>query len=112
MSTTVQVIGTQQVAIIETAANVLELTAPAQAVVQVEVTGPQGPQGPAGAPAYVHQQGSASATWTINHNLGYRPSVELLNTGSQEIEGDVVHTSVNQTVVTFTSAVAGQARLV
>lgn len=102
MSTTVQIIGTQQVAIIETATNVLELTA----------AGPQGPQGPAGAPAYVHQQGSASATWTINHNLGYRPSVELLNTGSQEIEGDVVHTSVNQTVVSFSGAVAGQARLI
>lgn len=102
MSTTVEIIGTHQVAIIETATNVLELTA----------AGPQGPQGPAGAPAYVHQQGSAAATWTINHNLGYRPSVELLNTGSQEIEGDVVHTSANQTVVSFSGAVAGQARLI
>lgn len=78
---------------------------------RVVTEGPQGPPG-ADATAYVHQQPSASATWTINHNLGYRPSVELLNTGSQEIEGDVVHTSVNQTVVTFTSAVAGQARLI
>ena len=77
----------------------------------VEVIHP-GPQGPAGGVAYVHTQSTPSTTWTINHNLGYRPSVELLNTGSQEIEGDVVHTSVNQTVVTFTSAVAGQARLV
>jgi hypothetical protein len=56
-------------------------------------------------------QSSAAATWTINHNLGFKPSVELLNSGSQEIDGDVVHTSANQVVVTFNVPVSGFARL-
>ena len=71
---------------------------------------PYKPSGQAGA-SYVHNQPSAAATWTIAHNLGFKPSVELLNAGSQEIEGDVVHTSQNVTVVNFTTPIAGFARL-
>lgn len=61
---------------------------------------------------YVHTQSTPSTTWTINHNLGFRPSVELLDSGSQEIDADVSHPSVNQTVVTLKSATAGLARLI
>lgn len=61
--------------------------------------------------SYTHNQSTASATWTINHNLGFKPSVELYSAGSREIEGDVLHTSINQTVVTFTSSITGFARL-
>lgn len=71
----------------------------------------QGPQGPAGSGAYIHTQSAASTTWTINHNMGFRPSVELLDSGSQEIDGEVSHPSVNQTVVTLNPASAGLARL-
>lgn len=73
--------------------------------------GPQGPQGPAGGVAYVYTQSSPSTTWTINHNLGYRPAVELLDTGSQEIDAEIAHPSVNQTIVTLNPATAGLARL-
>lgn len=72
----------------------------------------QGPQGPAGATAFVYQQAAPATTWTINHNLGYKPSVELLDSGSQEIDGDVSHPSDNQTVVTLNPASAGLARLI
>jgi len=72
----------------------------------------QGPQGPAGGAAFVFEQVSPATTWTINHNLGYKPSVELLDTGSQEIDGDVAHPSANQTVVTLNPASAGLARLI
>lgn len=61
--------------------------------------------------AYIHNQTVASATWTITHNLGFKPSVELFNSGSQEIEGDVVHASYNVTIVYFTQAITGFARL-
>ena len=71
----------------------------------------QGPQGPAGSGAYVFTQSTPSTTWTINHNLGFRPTVELLDAGSQEIDGEVAHPSVNQTVVTLNPATAGLARL-
>ena len=84
-------------------------------VVEVPVTSTvtattAGPQGPAGA-GYLHQQTSASTTWTINHNLGFRPAVELFDSGSQEIEGDVSHPSINQAIITVNPATAGSARL-
>jgi hypothetical protein len=63
-------------------------------------------------PAFVYQQIAPATTWTINHNLGYKPSVELLDSGSQEIDGDVAHPSDNQTVVTLNPASAGLARLI
>jgi len=72
----------------------------------------EGPQGPAGGAAYVHVQSASATVWTINHNLGYRPSVELLDTGNQEIDGDIAHPSINQTVVTLNPASAGLARLI
>ena len=68
--------------------------------------------GGGGIAAYVHTQASPATTWTINHNLGFRPSVELLDTGSQEIDGAIAHPSVNQTVITLNPATAGLARLI
>lgn len=71
----------------------------------------QGPQGPAGSSAFVYQQLLPATVWIINHNLGYKPSVELLDSGSQEIDGAVAHPNNNQTVVTLNPASAGIARL-
>lgn len=88
---------------------VVEIDRPT-AVEVVEVIHP-GPQGPAGV-SYTHQQLAATTTWIINHNLGYRPAVELLDTGGQEIDGDIAHPSVNQTVITLNPATAGIARLI
>ena len=72
--------------------------------------GPQGPQGPAGT-SFEFTQSTPSATWTINHNLGYYPQVALFTTGGVEFEGMITHTSLNQTVINLTSPVAGTARL-
>lgn len=60
---------------------------------------------------FEYEQSTPATTWTINHNLGYKPSVEVFNVGSREIDADVVHTSINQTVIGFTVATAGFARL-
>lgn len=64
----------------------------------------------AGTPAFVHTQGTAATSWTVNHNLGFRPSVEVLSVGGAEIDAAVLHTSVNQTVISFVTATAGSAR--
>lgn len=81
--------------------------------VQVEVVsvGTQGPPGPSGADAgsFYHIQAGVSDTWTITHNLGYRPNVTAFDSGDGEVEGDVVHISVNQFTITFTSAFSGYA---
>lgn len=94
---------------------VVEETATQLVEVQTSEQGPQGPAGPPGpaGPAsafYEHEQSSASANWTINHNLGFRPTVSAIDTGSQQIEGAVVHTSINQLVLSFATPIAGRAR--
>ena len=92
--------------------NTVTVTEGDTTVVTVTTAGPQGPGGGGAGAAYVHTQASPATTWTINHNLGFRPSVELLDSGSQEIDGDIAHPTTNQTVVTLNPATAGLARLI
>jgi tRNA A58 N-methylase Trm61 len=80
-----------------------------ETTLQAEVA--QAGTGTGGIAAFVHNQPSPSATWTINHNLGYRPSVELIDAGSQEFNADVTHPTVNQAVINLSVATAGLARL-
>lgn len=89
------------------------LDAPADVVVDVSAIGVPGVAGPAGvAPAYVHTQSSAATTWTIPHNLGFRPTVSITTTGGLAVIGDVQHLSDNTLVLSFAVALAGTARLV
>jgi len=89
------------------------------------VQGPAGPAGPAGAdgaagpagPAadnitVVHDQASASATWTINHNQGRYPSIDIIDSAGNHVIGDIKHNSLNQVVATFDNAFAGKAIIV
>jgi hypothetical protein len=76
--------------------------------------GPQGPQGPQGDPgigSYVHTQGTASSTWTINHNLGFFPNVEIVDSAGTSVIGSYQFTNVNTVIATFTGAFAGKAYL-
>lgn len=75
--------------------------------------GNKGDSGDAGSGGerYEHTQPTPSATWTINHNLGVRLNVSLFTTGGVEFDGQVQHTSDNQTVVTLNSPTAGYAIL-
>lgn len=61
--------------------------------------------------AYSHTQGTASTSWTITHNLGFKPSVTTFDGSNQEVEGDTVHTNNNQCVVTFSYPISGSAFL-
>lgn len=61
--------------------------------------------------AYTYYQDSTASTWTIDHNLGYNPIVRVF-VGTDEVQpATISHPTVNQTVVTFNSAVTGYARL-
>lgn len=61
--------------------------------------------------SYTHTQASAAATWTITHNLGKYPSVTIVDSGGDQVLGEVEYTSVNQLVVSFSAAFAGKAYL-
>jgi hypothetical protein len=58
---------------------------------------------------YSHTQATAAATWTVNHNLGRRPAVTVMTAGGLEVLAEVLHTSVNQVLVTFDQPTAGLA---
>jgi len=70
--------------------------------------GPAGPPG-SGIPAYTHNQPTAASTWTVNHNLGYRPSVSALTVGGVVMFVEVVHASANQALIYFDQPTSGQA---
>lgn len=61
---------------------------------QIPGTGPQGV--PGGGFNYVHTQNSASATWTITHNLGGFPNVTLVDSSGVMFEGDWVYLDANR----------------
>jgi hypothetical protein len=87
--------------------------APVAIVAEIAAVGPQGPAGPAGiAASYTHTQTVPAASWTVNHNLGARPAVELYDTGGAEIEGEIVHTGPNQALVYFNVPLAGSAKCI
>lgn len=65
-------------------------------------------EGEAGS-SYRHVQGTASAVWTVNHDLGRFPAVTVTDTDGKEVEGDVVHNSINSLTVTFSAAFSGEA---
>ena len=53
---------------------------------------------------YIHNQSSASNTWTINHNLNRFPSVTVIDSGNTIVQGTVVYNSNKQLTITFFSA--------
>lgn len=73
-------------------------------------TGPQGDPGPPGTDAnFVYNQVAVSDTWDITHNLGKYPAVTTVDSGGNEIIGDVEHLSINAVQITFTQAITGSA---
>ena len=88
---------------------------------QIVVTapGPQGPSGLAGVQndaipelvAYTHTQSSTSNTWTIAHNLNFKPSVNVFDSAGTMVEGAVTHTNSNTLTVVFSASISGTAHL-
>ncbi len=76
--------------------------------VELISTGIPGPPGPAG--GYTHTQASASALWTIPHNLGYRPAVQAFSAGGVQTIGTLTHLDLNTCTLAFVVPVAGTAR--
>lgn len=87
--------------------------------VPISMAGPQGPAGPMGPPgpgvgaagSYVHNQGAVAATWVIDHNLGFFPSVLVEDSAGTTVEGEIVHNSSLQLTLTFSGAFSGVAYL-
>ena len=109
--TTVNVTAVENTVVVTENGSTIVVAVPVTSTVTATTTGPQGPKGDAGA-GYDFIQSSSSATWTINHNLGHVPSVEVFDSGSQEVDAEISHTSPSQTLILFSVPLAGFARLI
>jgi len=61
--------------------------------------------------AYTHSQGLPNNVWTINHNLGRRPSVNVADSAGTLMEGAVEYIDENNLTITFNNGFSGEAHL-
>jgi hypothetical protein len=81
--------------------------------------GPQGPPGPAGTGGgaagpggtLVFTQGSPSTVWSITHNLGAYPAVEVVDTGNTMIIPDIQFNDANSLTLSFGAPTSGKVYL-
>ena len=60
---------------------------------------------------YVFTQADVSDNWVITHNLNNYPSVTIVDTSGNEVEGDVTYVDKNTITIGFSSAFAGNVYL-
>jgi hypothetical protein len=61
--------------------------------------------------SYNHVQGSDSSVWSIEHNLGFYPSVTVFMSSGDVVEGAIEHQNTNALTITFSVAISGTAYL-
>lgn len=59
---------------------------------------------------YTHIQAVSSTVWVINHNLGFEPDIELIDSTGNQFVAAIFHNNNNKATVTLTTAKAGTAR--
>lgn len=69
------------------------------------------PGPPGSALSFEFTQLTPLVSWNINHNLGFFPDVEVYSVGNVKLIADIIHISVNQLQVNFSSPTAGRARM-
>ena len=60
---------------------------------------------------YLYDQPTPSTDWTITHNLGKQPSVEVIDSGGNLVFGKVEYPSLNTVIVRFSVPFSGTATL-
>jgi hypothetical protein len=58
---------------------------------------------------YTHNQPLPSASWNITHGLSKFPSVDVVDTGGNLVEGDIKYIDSNNVIITFSASFAGKA---
>ena len=59
--------------------------------------------------SYIHNQSTSASTWTISHNLGFFPSVNVVDNGGNMVIGDVLYITENQVSISFSASFGGKA---
>ena len=58
---------------------------------------------------YVFTQGSPSSSWVITHSMNKYPSVTVIDSSNNTVEGEVVYSSLNSLTVNFSGGFSGKA---
>ncbi len=58
---------------------------------------------------YIHEQNTPSNTWVIDHNLSKYPSVDVIDSSGQLVEGEVTYNSLNRVTIMFNGSFTGVA---
>jgi hypothetical protein len=61
--------------------------------------------------SYTHSQSAAAAQWVVTHNLGFKPNVTVFDSAGDVVEGHIIHNSINQLTLQFSSPMSGIAQL-
>lgn len=59
--------------------------------------------------AYTHEQGIASSTWLIQHDLNKKPSITVCDSTDTVVTGEIQYIDNNRALVTFKVAIKGVA---
>lgn len=60
---------------------------------------------------YIHTQDVAENVWLVNHNLGYYPSVSVVDSSGKIVIGQVEYLNPNHIKITFSAGFSGKAYL-
>lgn len=71
--------------------------------------GPPGPPGPAGDGTFEHEQLTPDTSWVINHNLGFRPNIDVFTDTGVPIDAVIIHHTLNQAEVQLLTPRIGRA---
>lgn len=83
---------------------------PSKILLHITSAGQQGLQGPPGVDVnYVHVQNLPASVWTVNHNLGKFPSVEIVDSAGSRVYCDIDFTDTNSLILTFSAPFGGRA---
>lgn len=63
------------------------------------------------AQSFRHIQSVNSDTWVVIHNLGFRPSVTIIDLDGDVVNGDITYDTNNQLTLTFAQPIKGEAYL-
>lgn len=84
-------------------------------VVEIGTSGPQGPRGQDGLGvqevSYIHLQSVPSNEWTIVHNLSFYPSITVVDSSGNVVEGSYSYQDESTIIASFSGAFSGKAYL-
>lgn len=81
-------------------------------VIEVTEASP-GPKGDPGASTgtFIFEQPVPNITWNISHNLGFHPSVTVVDSGGTDVVGSITYIDEDNLYVTFNAPFGGTAYL-